>query len=144
MFQQFVGHLCRLTESTIQMQQELFQKWVSLFPIGPQPIMPLANVPSSTSAPTDPLAFQKKGLEIFGELFKKEYETLETQFKAGLRNIEEAIHLVQVKDPAEFYAKSVDLYKKGFDGLLQTSETQIRDFKSAAAKWNEVVTKGAA
>jgi predicted CopG family antitoxin len=134
MFEQVVENLCKVTDSTIQMQQDVFKKLVSLWP----------TVPSTSAAIAEPLALQKKGLEIVGEIFKKECETLETQFSAGLRNIEEAFHLVKAKDPEEFRSKSLELWQKGFEAIRETSTIQIRDLQSAAAKWTDLVTKGAA
>jgi hypothetical protein len=134
MFEQFVDNCCKMADMTIHMQQELFKKWVSMLPTAS---------PSSTVV-AGPLAIQNKGLEIASEFIKKECETFEAQINAGLRNIEEAFQLVKAKDAEELRAKTVELWQKGFETLKQTSETQVRDFKSAAAKWTEVLTKGGA
>jgi len=142
MFNPIVENLCKFTDSAFQMQQDLFKKWVALWPVPATPGTP--GIPGSPATAGDPFAIQKKGLEIIGELIQKECETLEAQFKVGLKNIEEAFHLVKAKDPEELRAKAVEIWQKGFDTLRQTSETQARDFRNAAAKWTEIVKKGAA
>jgi hypothetical protein len=92
----------------------------------------------------EPLKFQKKFLEVMGELIKKQREALEAQFSAGLKNIEEAFHLAEAKDPEELRAKTIELWQKSFQCLRQTYEAQVRDFQAAATKWAELYTKGAA
>jgi hypothetical protein len=83
-------------------------------------------------------------MEIVGELLKKRNETLEAQFGAGLRNIEEAFHLAEAKDPEELRAKTIELWQKTFDCLRQASEAQLRDFQYAIGKWAELMTRGVA
>jgi hypothetical protein len=134
MFDQVFESLRKATESSITLQQELFRKWIGLWP----------GIPVSTFPFTELQKFQKKWVEVVGELMKKQNETLQTQFKAGLQNIEEAFHLHEIKDPEVLRAKTVELWQKTFDYLRQASETQMRDFQNAIAKWAELMTKGAA
>ena len=54
MFDQMMENLCKFTDSTLQMQHELVKKWVTLWP----------TMPPSTTAVAEPMAIQKKGLEI--------------------------------------------------------------------------------
>jgi hypothetical protein len=134
MFEQVFESLRTATESSVAMQQELFKKWIALWP----------GVPASAFPFGEPQKFQKKWMEIVGELLKKRNETLEAQFKAGLRNIEEAFHLAEVKDPEELRAKTIELWQKTFECLRQASEAQLRDFQHAVGKWSELMTKGVA
>lgn len=134
MFEQVFENLRKATDSTIQMQQELFKKWVSHWP----------TMPAATPTYGEPLKFQKKFLEVMGDLIKKQRETLEAQFSAGLKNIEEAFHLAEAKDPEELRAKTIELWQKSFECLRQTYEAQVREFQTAATKWTELYMKGAA
>jgi len=133
MFDQVFEAMRKATESAIGMQQELFNKWMSLWP----------GVPTSPFATGEPAKLQKKWLETVGDLIKKRREILETQFSTGLQSIEEAFHLAEAKDPEELRAKTVALWQKIFDCLRQTYESQMHDFQNAVSKWAEVVTKGA-
>jgi len=134
MFDQVFEAMRKATDSAIVMQQELFNKWIGLWP----------GVPISPVAAGEAPKFQKKWVETIGELIKKQREILETQFSTGLQSIEEAFHLAEAKDPEELRAKTVALWQKIFDCLRQTYESQMRDFQIAVAKWAEVLTKGAA
>jgi len=134
MFDQVFEAMRKATDSAIVMQQELFNKWIGLWP----------GVPISPTAAGEAPKIQKKWVETIGELIKKQREILETQFSTGLQSIEEAFHLAEAKDPEELRAKTVALWQKIFDCLRQTYESQMRDFQIAVAKWAEVLTKGAA
>jgi hypothetical protein len=69
---------------------------------------------------------------------------MEAQFSAGMRTIEEAFKLGEVKAPEELRARTVELWQKSFDCLRQVCEAQMRDFQDAMAKWTEMMVKGAA
>jgi hypothetical protein len=134
MFDQVLESLRKASNSAIEMQQEMFKKWVGLWP----------GLPAVPPGFGDPQKFQKKWVEIGGELAKKQRETLEAQFRAAMQNIEEVFHLAEVKNPEELRAKTIELWQKTFDCLKQTYESQMRDFQAAGAKWTELTMKGAA
>jgi hypothetical protein len=141
MFDQVFESLRKATEASIQVQQDLFKKWVSLWPGMPGvPGMPVA--PAAGAEPY--IKFQKKWAEFVAEVVKKQRETLEAHFSAGLRNIEEAFRLTDAKSPEEWRAKTVELWQKSFECIRQMYETQVRDLQAVVAKWTELVMKGAA
>jgi len=134
MFDQVFNSLRKVSDSVIEMQQEMIKKWIGLWP-GAAAFPPVN---------TDPVKIRTKWMEVTTELIKKQRETLEAQFSAGVQNIEEAFHLPDAKDAEEMRAKTVELWKKTFDCLKQTYEAQSRDFQAAVAKWTDLMTKGAA
>jgi hypothetical protein len=134
MFEKVYENLRTATEANIHLQQELFEKWVGLW----------VGVPASVKGKTDQVKVQKKLAEFAAEVIKKQRETLAAQFNAGLKNIEDAFHLPEAKDPEELRAKTVELWQKSFDCLLETYEAQVRDFQAAVGKWTELLTKSAA
>jgi hypothetical protein len=133
MFEPVFESLRKATDATVQMQQELFNKWTALFPA--LPMVPAAY---------EPLKFQKRCLEVIAQLTRKQRESLEAQFNSGAKTIEESFRLFEAKDPEELRAKTVELWQKAFDSLRQVYDAQARDFQTAAVKWGELVTKGAA
>jgi hypothetical protein len=135
MFEQAFDTLRTATEANIHMQQELYKKWIGMWP----------GVPVPPNGGGDKfIKFQKKWAEYVAELVKKQRETLEGQFSAGLKNIEEAFRLGEAKDPEELRAKTVELWQKSFECLRQMYEAQMRDFQAATIKWTELLLKGAA
>ena len=135
MFESVFDSFKKVTETTLRMQQEMYEKWISLWP---------GLKPNQTPFAEPLQKFQKKWAEFYEEMLKKQRETLEVQFKSGLKNIEEAFRLAEAKDPEELRAKTTELWQKVFETLRQTYEAQLRDLQTIAARWTEMVTKGAA
>ena len=134
MFEQAFETLQSITESNIHLQQELFNKWVGF----------CTGVPvAANTAPKRLQRAQKQWLDFVGDLVKKERETLEAQFSAGLKNIEDAFRLAEVKDPQELRSKTIEFWQKSIDCMRQMYEAQIRDFQAAAVKWTDLVLKPA-
>jgi hypothetical protein len=135
MFEPVLDSLKKATETTMQMQQEMFKKWAALWP----------GVPASAPAWGDQAQkFQKKWSEFIEETLKKQRESLEAQFAAGRRNLESALKMGQAKDVEELRAKTLEMWQQSFDTMRQLFEAQISEFQAAVAKWTELMTKGAA
>ena len=135
MFDQVIESLRKATEGTVQMQQEMFKKWVNMWP----------GVPGGPTTWGDQAQkFQKKWVETVTELLKRQRETTEAQFKAGLQHIESAFQLSEVKSPDELRAKTTELWKQCFESLRQAHDALIRDSQVAIEKWFELMTKAAA
>lgn len=133
MFEQVFENLRKASDSAIATQQEMFNKWVSMW----------QGVPGVLPAFGEPKKFQKKWVAVIGDLVKKQRESLQTQFNAGLGNIEEAFHLAESQNPEELRAKTAMLWQKMFDCLRQTYESQARDFQDAVVKCAELMTQEA-
>jgi arginyl-tRNA synthetase len=135
MFDQAFENLRKAAELNLQMQQEMFKKWTSLWP----------GVPGSPTTWTEPTQkFQKKWADFVGEVLKKQRQALEAEFSAGLKHLEESFRLEEAKDPEELRLKTLELWQKTFEYLRQTYETQLRDFQTAITQWTDLVTRGAA
>jgi len=131
MFDPVFESIRKATETTVQMQQELFKKWVSLWP-GTPPAPP-AWAPQFEQ-------FQKKWAEVVNDLIKRQKEGVEFQFKAGMENIEKAFQVGEAKTAEELRARTVELWKKCFEGFQKTYEAQLKDFEAAMKKWAELCT----
>ncbi len=133
MFEQAYETVRKSADATMQVQQEMFRKWMSLVP----------GVPSASPA-FDPGKFQKKWLEVVTELTRKQRELMEAQFSVGLKYMEDAFRLAEAKSAEELREKAVELWKKTFDALRQVYESQARELQAAVAKLGEIITDGAA
>jgi hypothetical protein len=133
MFEQVFENLKTATEANIQLQQEMFKKWASTWPC----------LPSVPNGGDRFVKFQKKWAEFMTEIVQKQREVLEAQFAAGMKNIEEAFRLSEVKDPEELRIKTVELWQKAFECMRKLYEGQMHDFQAAVVKWTELVMKGA-
>jgi hypothetical protein len=135
MFDPVFESMRKATETTIQMQQDLFKKWVSLYPGAGMPPFPWGEQAQK---------FHKKWAEIVTESMARQREVLEAQYNAGMKNLEAAFAVASAKDPEELKAKTRELWQKSFDCLRQSFEAQAKEFQASAAKWTEFLTKGAA
>jgi hypothetical protein len=133
MFEQAFANVRQATESSIHLQQELFNKWIGIW--SGVPVVPYGGSEKVQKV-------QKQWLSFVGDLVKKQRETLETQFSAGLKNIEAAFQLAEIKDPKELRTRTIEFWQKSIDCLRQMYEAQIRDCQYAAVKWTELVLKG--
>jgi hypothetical protein len=130
MFDQILENLRKATELTAQSQQELFKKWVGLFN-GAPPVPPFGEqIPK----------FPKKYAEALIDLSKKYQQTIDEQFAIGLKHIEQAFQLAQIKDPEELKTKTIELWQKLFETLRKGYEVQARDFQATVGKFAEVFT----
>ena len=156
MFEQVFDNLKKATESSIQMQQEMFQKWVGMFPAAPGAAAAAAAGGAAGAATGNPAAglnaaaafdamtrWQKKFEETMTESLKRQRDLVDSHYTAGLRTLEEMFRVGQSKSPQEYQDKVMQLYRQCFDSLRQLSESQMKEFKAAAERWTELMTKAA-
>lgn len=134
MFDPLFDSMRKATETTIHMQQEMFKKWLALWP----------GVATPPLQPEQFQQFQKRWAETVNDLIKQRRESTEAIFKAGLENIEMTFKLGEVKGVEELRAKTAELWQKYFDCLRQAYEVQVRDFQTGMVRWGELMMKGAA
>jgi hypothetical protein len=137
MVEQMFDSLRTATESSIHMQQEMFKTWLGMWP----------GVPAAVNGGEPFKKYQKvqqKWAAFVAEMVQKQREVMEAQFSAGLKNIEEAFRLGEVKDPEELRARTIELWQQSFDCFRKLFEAQLREFQVATAKWTELMTRGVA
>ncbi len=141
MFDQVLESLRNATNSTIQLQQEMFREWF-------QQWSQVAGIPTPgtmlTSAWADQVQnFRKKWSETITEMLNKHRETLDSQYRAGIQTIENAFRVGEAQqDLAQFRKLTEELWRQSFDCLKTAAESQLRDFQAAAEKTFEAVSKG--
>ena len=142
MFDEVLNNFRKATDSTIQIQQEMFRQWLQQWSS-----LPGVPTPGSVLAKgwADQIqAFQKKWSETVTDMLNKHRETLDAQYRAGIRTIEDAFKVAEAKDPEQFRKLTEELWRHSFDCLKNTVESQLRDFQAAAEKGLEVMSKAAA
>jgi len=136
MFEQVGESLRKATEVTAQVQQEMFRRWLSLWPG-----FPVAGHPQE---PNQLQRFQQQWGEEIKEAIKRQRDLAETQFKAGVQIIEKSFQVGEVKTPEELRARAIELWRQCFDSLRQTYESQAREFQTWMEKWIDRIIKPAA
>jgi hypothetical protein len=123
----------KASESSLQMQQEMFKQWVQQWPS-----MPLNAAGVSTEWVR---TFQKRWIEFVTDSLNKHRESVDSTYKTGIQVIEQTCHLSEAKTPDEYRRMVEDLWRKLITIYKVQSESQLRDFQKAAEKWFEVLPK---
>ncbi len=116
--------LRKSTESAIQVQQEMFRTWGNLWGGGPARVQSI-----------------QKWADTFGDLLKKQKETLEAQYNGGLKIIEQALTVHTTKELEELRAKLISEWKKNLEVQRQVAEAQMRALLTAQVEWVEDASK---
>jgi hypothetical protein len=133
MLDQVLDNFRKASESTVQMQQDMYKKWMSQWPTTP---------PASGGAWSEQMqTFQKRWLEQVTELMTKHREKLDSQYKAGIAAIEDAFHVTEAKTPEDYRKMTEELWRKSFETLKSSAEAQVHDFQKAVDTWLEAMTK---
>ncbi len=116
--------LRKSTESAIQVQQEMFRTWGNFWGGGPARVQSI-----------------QKWADTFGDLLKKQKETLEAQYNGGLKIIEQALTVHTTKELEELRAKLISEWKKNLEVQRQVAEAQMRALLTAQVEWVEDASK---
>jgi hypothetical protein len=121
MFDQLIDGVRKASESSLQMQQEMFKQWARLF-----------------SGPTQDAGAQvewgrgasKRWVELGIEMLNRHREALDTMYKSGIQLIEQTFHVSEAKSADDYRRMMDELWRKLFDLQKQQSESQMRDFQT--------------
>lgn len=137
MYDQILDTYRRAAESTMQLQQTMLRDWTQqMFP----QLMPFTNPGAALVEQVH--SAQKKFSETVTGMLNKHREMLDSQYKAGIKAIEDAFKLGEAKDPEHFRKLTEELWKHSFEALKTVTEEQTKEFQGVLQKWAEVVTKG--
>jgi len=121
MFDQLIDGVRKASESSLQMQQEMFKNWTRLF--SGQATEAGGQVEWGRTS-------QKRWAELCVEMLNRHREALDTTYKAGIQIIEQSFHVTEAKSPDDSRRMIEELWRKLFDLQKQQSESQIRDFQT--------------
>lgn len=131
MFDQVFSNLQKATESSVKMQQEMFQKWVEAFPTT------TPQIPTATDAMSQ---WRHRWEALVAESLKRQKELVDRNYEAGIKALEDIFAVEDAKSPQEYQQRVTDLYRKSFESLRQLSEAQMAEFKSATEKFSELMS----
>jgi hypothetical protein len=121
MFDQLIDGVRKASESSLQMQQEMFRHWTRLFAAPGQEAAAQADWGRTS---------QKRWLELGVEMLNRHREALDTIYKSGIQIIEQTFHVSEAKSTDDYRRMVEDLWRKLFDLQKEQSESQFRDFQS--------------
>ena len=133
MFDQMFESFRRASESSLQMQQEMFKQWAPQWPA-----MPLNAAGASAEWAR---TFQKRWIEFMTDSLNKQRESLDSMYKSGIQVIEQAFRISEAKSPDDYRRMVEELWRKMAEISKDQSETQIREFQKGVEKWLEMLPK---
>jgi hypothetical protein len=123
MFDQLFEGVRKASESSLQMQQEMFRHWTRV-------LTSAAPGASVTGVASDfGRASQRRWFELGIEMLNKHREALDTMYRSGIQLIEQTFHLTEAKSSDEVRRTVEDLWRKLYDLQKEQAETQFRDFQ---------------
>jgi hypothetical protein len=121
MFDQLVDGMRKASESSWQVQQELFRNWTRLW---------LQSAPGGVGVASDwGRGSQRRWLELGLEMLNKHREALDSTYKAGIQIIEQTFRLGDARSIEDSRKLVEDLWRKLFDLQKVQAESQFRDFQ---------------
>src|SRR5208282_5299153 len=168
MVDKILENYSKAVESTLKLQQEMLRNWtMQLSPFGTQ-VFELPMTGTSTSASATPAASasatpaasasatpaatwleqlstaQRKWAEAVADMLKRHQETLEEQYRAGIRAIDDAFRVGEARNPEQFQRLSEELWRRNCEVLKTAIASQMHDVQSVMQKWYEAARLGAA
>jgi hypothetical protein len=138
MFDQILDTYRKAAESTMQFQQIMMRNWTQQWPQ-----MPGLGLQNPGAAWVEQVhSAQKKWGEAVVGMLDKHRESLDAQYRAGIRIIEDAFRTGEGKDPEHFRRLTEELWRHSFEALKAVTEDQIRECQSAMKKWLDLVSQG--
>ena len=132
LYEEVFQNVRKAAETSLSMQQDLFQQWSRLWP----------GFPSPQSVWFDKVRdFQRQWGNTISDLARKHRDTLDRQYQAALESLEEALRVSESSNPEEFRKRVEQLCRKTLDCMREVSEAQMREFQDAMSKWSELATK---
>ncbi|MGB0069504.1 MAG: hypothetical protein WBQ11_15895 [Isosphaeraceae bacterium] len=168
MVDKILENYSKAVESTLKLQQEMLRNWtMQLSPFGTQAFeLPMTG--RSTSASATPAASasatpaasatekpaaawleqlstaQRKCAEAVADMLKRHQETLDEEYRAGIRAIDDAFRVGEARNPEQFQRLSEELWRRNCEVLTTAVASQMHDVQSVMQKWYEAVCLGAA
>lgn len=133
MFVPVFESLQKMTGVAVETQQEMFKRWLSLWPSIPA----VGNGASALGEQVQ--KFQKRWAEAVGELIRRQQETIDAQFKAGQQSIDKAFEVGEARTAEEMRARAVELWKKCIEAVVRVPEAQLRECQVAVKKCLDAV-----
>lgn len=139
MYESMMDSFRKATESTLQVQQDMFRSWSEfLNPVqmAQRSINPIGELAGDPFA-----AARKRWQETITSMLEKHRATLDKQYREGIKTIEQAFEAADARDPEHLRRVMEELWRHGFDCLSTLVNAQTKDFQKAMEQWAETAAK---
>jgi hypothetical protein len=133
MFDQVLDSFRKASESSLQMQQEVFKHWSQQWLTGPPNVAGVSTEWTRT--------IQRRWGELTIEMLNKHRAALDTAYSSGIQAIEQTLRVTEARSTEDYRRMVEDIWRKLFDNLKGQSEAQFRDFQRWAEQSFDIVQK---
>ena len=130
-FEQVMENFRKTSEAALEMQQEVYRQWTKGWDGFPQP---------HTAWIDQARDFQKDWAHMVTEFARKYRETLDKQYRDGIKALEEAFRVSQSKDPAQLGKRAEEFCRNALECMRDSFEAQITEFQDMSNRWLELMT----
>jgi hypothetical protein len=141
MFDQILDNYRKAAEASLQFQQTMLRSWGQQWPGNFNLGVPLP--PNPGAWPEQFHKAQRQVAETITDMLNKHRETLDAQYRAGIRSIEEAFRVGEAKDPEQFRKLAEELWRHSYECLKTLAESQMRDVQALMQKWCDLAAQSA-
>ncbi len=131
LFEDVFQNVRKAAETSLKLNQEIFQHWAHMWPLQTPQSIAIDKIRD----------FQRQWVNTVSDIARKHRDVLDKQYQAALESLESALRVTESTNPEEFRRRSEQLCRKAIDCVREVSETQLREFQEAVAKWTELATK---
>lgn len=124
MLDQMFESLRKVSESSLQMQQDAFRYWNQQWNA--------TSNPGGTATEWSKTV-QKRWLEMFMTYLNQQRESIDAAHRTAIQVLEQTVKGWDAKSPEEYRKVTEDLWRNLFETFKAQSETQYREFQ----KWSE-------
>lgn len=132
MFDQLFENFRRMSESALQMQQDMLRQWTTQWP---------ATMPFGGNAPDAARDFQKRWQELATAALRKHSEALDATYKSGIQVIEQSFRVSDTDSPEEQRRMVEELWGKLFKTMKEQAESQFRELQKAVELWFQTMQR---
>ena len=125
MLDQLFATFRKASESSLQVQNELFKSWSQQWS---------AMAPTGATGSNDPTRQIKARFTNLGiELLHKHRQSLDAAYAAGIEIIEQSLRASDAKSPEDYRRVVDDLWRKVFDTFKAQADSQLDAFQKLSA-----------
>jgi hypothetical protein len=123
----------KASESSLQMQQELFKQWTGAWMS--------AGSNASPVTPDGLQTFLRRWNDLLVDSMQRQRSALDALHASGIQVIEQTFRLTEARSPEDYRHRVEELWRKSFDAFRDHSEAQLRDFQKMIEKWAEMMPR---
>jgi hypothetical protein len=124
MLEQMLEGFRKASESSMQMQQEMWKSWGQQW---------TAGAPGATPSAEWARAFQKRYLDLTLDVLNKHREAIDSAYRAGIQMVEQSLRASEAGSVDDYRRMVEELWHKLFETFRSQYDTQFQDVK----RWAE-------